>query len=307
MSSEDPEMRVSTSSDSQSENEHPVDDVIRRALKRGSALKQNSPAIDNAPSTDTADRKKRKRRSQTAEPGSERLSDQTDEKRSKRSKAITEQLASTPPIGVTVVDEGQHVRNPEMQRLLRGARQVPFILLVTWNSDLIQTCNLQHMQQHISYVQLCSCSDNRGCVSLFEWCSALLDYAFNAPQVWYQPCSRHQHQCFNAEAVTCFLHQAVTHVQSKHCAGTLMTKLKKLARNASDVARGAIYNLNARTSQSVCHVPSVRNLATTNPNVPAVCFSLTHRISLCHVTLPWGSTDVPSCCNLDCEVWHACC
>lgn len=130
MSSEDLEMRTLTSSDSQSENEHPVDDVIRRALKRGSASRQSSPAIDNATSTDT-DRKKRKRRSQTAEPGSEKLSDQTDEKRSKRSKALTEQPASTPPVGVTVVEEGQHVRNPEMQRLLRGARQVPFIIPVT--------------------------------------------------------------------------------------------------------------------------------------------------------------------------------
>lgn len=125
MSSENLDMRKTASSESESEDEHPVDEVIRRAIKRGS--EHSSPATSNHVSTNASNKKKRKSPSDTssAERSPDKLSDQKIVKRSKRSKTSVEaQPASTPPIGVTVVEEGQHVRNPEMQRLLRGARQV---------------------------------------------------------------------------------------------------------------------------------------------------------------------------------------
>ena len=124
MSSRDRSVNDSVSSDSQAD-EHPVDDVIRRALRRG---EQGSPVINNSLITDAKALKSRKKRSRsTSSPdhSPDTVPEQTEFQKSKRAKPSTgAPLVTTPPVGVTIVEEGQHVRNPEMQRLLRGARQV---------------------------------------------------------------------------------------------------------------------------------------------------------------------------------------
>lgn len=126
MSSGQHQSRSSMSPSSQSEDEHPVDDVIRRALKRGS--EQGSPMTSNVVSTHDNKGQKRRKRSQTvssAEHSPDEHTDQNDSKPAKRARKSSEdQPVSIPPVGVTIVEEGQHVRNAEMQRLLRGARQV---------------------------------------------------------------------------------------------------------------------------------------------------------------------------------------
>lgn len=125
MGSRERHLKDSASSDSQAD-EHPVDAVIRRALKRGG--EQGSSAIHSVFNTDVKTGKSRSKRSRTTSSPENSPDDgpeQTDSQKSKRAKpSIGVTPVSTPPVGVTIVEQGQHVRNPEMQRLLRRARQV---------------------------------------------------------------------------------------------------------------------------------------------------------------------------------------
>lgn len=127
MRADDPKSPIPASSGSESQDAHPMDAVISAVKNRDSA--QSSPAVIDITSPDVHINTKRKRRSQTTSPAEINSDDLTQQqhstKRAKRTKSPTAALpASNPPVGVTVVDEGEHVRNPEMQRLLRGARQV---------------------------------------------------------------------------------------------------------------------------------------------------------------------------------------
>ena len=176
------------SSSSQSEDEHPVDDVIRRALKRGS--EQGSPMTSNVVSTNDNKGQKRRKRSQTAssaEHSPNEHTDQSDSKPAKRARNSSEdQPVSIPPIGVTIVEEGQHVRNAEMQRLLRGARQVSLHLCLMFNllrlhmlckwwsshSMLAANAAVSHLFQLCSYCVSTAVRGSHACTMLLQYISA---------------------------------------------------------------------------------------------------------------------------------------
>ena len=118
--------RIALESDSEAEDAHPVDAVIQAAISR-----QQSPASD-------VDRKGRAtKRKRDASPQRDVISvhsssdeasgasEKHDLRQNQASPPRTIPAAGVAPIGVTVVEEGAQTRNAEVQRLLRGGRQVP--------------------------------------------------------------------------------------------------------------------------------------------------------------------------------------
>lgn len=128
MSSGHARSRIPVESDSEdAEDAHPVDAVIQAAISR-----QQSPA----PDTDRKGRSIKRKRETSSQQDAISLHSSSDE----ASAASTEQqgqaapsaskaipAAGVVPIGVTVVEEGAQTRNAEVQRLLRGGRQVPHL------------------------------------------------------------------------------------------------------------------------------------------------------------------------------------
>lgn len=124
--------RSSTPLDSASDAEdaHPVDAVIQAAISR-----QQSPAPGVADTGRPGKRKRdrsphpevasRRATSDEASLSSEEDNPKQDPASPSPSKAIP--AAGVAPIGVTVVEEGAQTRNAEVQRLLRGGRQVPHL------------------------------------------------------------------------------------------------------------------------------------------------------------------------------------
>lgn len=120
--------RTSLESDSEAEDAHPVDAVIQAAISR-----QQSPASD----VDCQSRAIKRKRETSPQRDSISLRSSSDKAsgKSKRhgvrqdqaSPAKTIPAAENTPIGVTVVEEGAQTRNAEVQRLLRGGRQVPHL------------------------------------------------------------------------------------------------------------------------------------------------------------------------------------
>ncbi len=133
MSSGDERSPISLDSDFEaSQDKHPVDAVIRRAI-----CKQQSPAnMPNA--TVTAGKRKREPTPADADvislhsTSSEEDTYESDREDAEHSNSPPPpsrpaKVTSVAPIGVTVVEEGAQTRNAEVQRLLRGARQVSYL------------------------------------------------------------------------------------------------------------------------------------------------------------------------------------
>lgn len=127
MSSGHARSRIPLESDSEdAEDAHPVDAVIQAAISR-----QQSPA----PDTDRKGRvTKRKRESSQRDvvslhSSSDEASAASTEQQGQAAPSLFKAIpaAGVAPIGVTVVEEGAQTRNAEVQRLLRGGRQVPHL------------------------------------------------------------------------------------------------------------------------------------------------------------------------------------
>ena len=109
-----------------SEDVHPVDAVIQAAMSR-----QQSPISGPASKTRVSKRKREVLSdviSLRSSSGSH--SSASDEDKVNQHQALPPESQALPatgiaPVGVTVVEEGAQTRNAEVQRLLRGGRQVP--------------------------------------------------------------------------------------------------------------------------------------------------------------------------------------
>ena len=126
---EGPPLPLDSDSDA-SQDIHPVDAVIQQAIHR-----QRSPADVPRSNTNAGKRKRDPTPSDADVISLHSSSSNEDSYQSDRPDAENRTVpipASGPtesvalaPVGVTVVEEGAQKRNPEVQRLLRGARQVP--------------------------------------------------------------------------------------------------------------------------------------------------------------------------------------
>ena len=137
-----PTLLESTSEDS--EDVHPVDAVIQAAISR-----QQSP-VSGAASKDRVGKRKREVLATSdvipLRSSSESHSSASDEYKVDRHPALPPQSQAVPatgiaPVGVTVVEEGSQTRNAEVQRLLRGGRQVPI-----WTLQSLSLAKCQHLQ-----------------------------------------------------------------------------------------------------------------------------------------------------------------
>ena len=113
---------------SDAEDAHPVDAVIQAAISR-----QQSPGSGVGHSGRAGKRKRDKSpqpNSMSPHASSDLASLASEENTAKQDPASPSPsklipAAGVAPIGVTVVEEGAQTRNAEVQRLLRGGRQVP--------------------------------------------------------------------------------------------------------------------------------------------------------------------------------------
>ena len=120
--------RIPLESDSEAEDSHPVDAVIQAAISR-----KQSPA-SNVDRKGRATKRKRESSPQRAVVSLHFSSDEAsgaskekDVRQDRIASAKAIPAAGVAPIGVTVVEEGLQTRNAEVQRLLRGGRQVPYL------------------------------------------------------------------------------------------------------------------------------------------------------------------------------------
>ena len=120
--------RIPLESDSEAEDSHPVDAVIQAAISR-----QQNPA-SNADRKGRASKRKREASPQrdvvslhSSPDEASGASKEQDGRQDQTASAEASPAAGVAPIGVTVVEEGAQTRNAEVQRLLRGGRQVPHL------------------------------------------------------------------------------------------------------------------------------------------------------------------------------------
>ena len=133
--------RTPLESDSDAEDAHPVDAVIQAAISR-----QLSPASD----VNRKGRASKRKREAPPQPDMTSLHSSSDEdsRASKEPGAKQDQAspskvipaAGIAPIGVTVVEEGAQTRNAEVQRLLRGGRQVPHLEFAVIKPGKLTAC-----------------------------------------------------------------------------------------------------------------------------------------------------------------------
>ena len=129
MSSADDKPPNSVDSESDASDDHPVDAVIQRAISR-----QQSPLL--APQGHNgAGKRKREETAANADvvsllsssPDSPSRKD-VKHRRSSGPASPSTRTASAAPVGVTVVEEGTEPQNSEVRRLLRGSRQVFYLM-----------------------------------------------------------------------------------------------------------------------------------------------------------------------------------
>lgn len=128
MSSGSRTSRIPLEGDSEAEDAHPVDAVIQAAISR-----QQSPASY----VDRKGRATKRKREASPQRDAVSLHSSSDEASGASKEQDVRQDQATPakaipaagvaPVGVTVVEEGAQTRNAEVQRLLRGSRQVPYL------------------------------------------------------------------------------------------------------------------------------------------------------------------------------------
>ena len=129
MSSGEDKSPDNVDSESDAPDDHPVDAVIQRAISR-----QQSPLLAPQAHNGTG---KRKREQTTANadvisllsssPDSPSRKD-VKHRRSSGPASPSTRTATAAPVGVTVIEEGTEAQNSQVQRLLRGSRQVFYLM-----------------------------------------------------------------------------------------------------------------------------------------------------------------------------------